>query len=450
MGGVKDSATRCEGWQSCLTEHQGTFINDGNLTLLHKNHTTKANYSYHEWSEDGNRIYYPSTYQAEFHRIRFRDLITGIDSVLVVNLNWRTSSVNESPDGQWLVFNADEEGVKVLYYYHIATGKLEKFTGIPFASVESYTQFDPNENAVVAFLVKYPTLESDIVSFNLETKEFVKWTNNKVESDYSNPEIIRYSTFDIDSLTGETRQISSVYYQPNLVSQKAYPVIIWIHGGPLGQSKPQLDPRIKSYLDKGIAILKPNVRGSMGYGFSFRNLDNGKLREDAVKDIGMLLEWIKSNTDLDADKVVVRGESYGGYMSLACAVHYSDRLLGAIDYYGMTEFESFLEGEDRNADRSNEYGDINDPEMRSFYKVISPVNNVDKISIPIFIYQGEQDARVLVSQSRRMVETLRVHNKPYWYLEAKNEGHFAKHSWNMVYTTAAEFEFVDRLLEETK
>ena len=425
-------------------------LESGQLMTLHTDHTSEAKYSYHEWSEDGNKIYYGTTYQADHRQLRVRDLVTGIDSILIGDLNWSISNINESPDGNWLVFNANEDGVYPLYFYHIPSGKREKFDVVPGGSIDGYTSFKPNRNALLAFQVTNPNMETDLFSYDLETKELTRWTNNYTDIQYPLPEVIRYPTFDLDILTKETRKISAAYFRPKEEIAEPYPVIIWIHGGPADQSRPIFDPLIKTYLDKGYAMLKPNVRGSSNYGFTFEKLDNGKLREDAVKDIGSLLDWIERQPELDQNKVVVWGGSYGGYMSLATAVHYSDRLKAAVAYYGPTDFISFLGGEDKNADRSLEYGDVNDPEMREFLKNISPVNNAEKITIPVFIYHGAQDDRVKVSQARIMVDAMKKADKEYWYLEAANEGHFGKHPWNMVHLTAAEMEFIDRAFDKVK
>ncbi len=159
------------------------------------------------------------------------------------------------------------------------------------------------------------------------------------------------------------------------------------------------------------------------------------------------MDWIENQPDLDASRVIVSGGSYGGYLSLACAAEYSNRLLGAIDYFGMSDLVLMLEG-DKNTDRTEEYGDVNDPEMREYLASISPINNVDKINIPIFIFQGVKDARVLPDQSRKLVEVLKNKNKEYWYLEASDEGHGPSNPWNIVYIKTAEFTFVDELFFE--
>jgi dipeptidyl aminopeptidase/acylaminoacyl peptidase len=180
------------------------------------------------------------------------------------------------------------------------------------------------------------------------------------------------------------------------------------------------------WLDKlGVAVIQPNVRGSRGYGKTYVGLDNGFKREDSVKDIGALLDWIETQPDLDASRVAVFGGSYGGYMVLASAVHYSDRLKAAVDIVGISNFVTFLENtQDYRRDlRRVEYGDERDPAMRAHLQKISPLNNVEQISVPLFIVQGENDPRVPVTEAAQMVEALRVQGSSVWYMNALNEGH---------------------------
>jgi dipeptidyl aminopeptidase/acylaminoacyl peptidase len=179
----------------------------------------------------------------------------------------------------------------------------------------------------------------------------------------------------------------------------------------------------------GVARLFPNVRGSAGYGKTFLKLDNGRQREDSVKDIGALLDWIRTRPDLDADRVMVSGGSYGGYMTLAVATHYPDRIRCALDVVGISSFISFLERTEsyRRDLRRAEYGDERDPQMRAFFEEIAPLRNAHKIRRPLFVVQGENDPRVPKNESEQIVATVKKGGTPVWYLAARDEGHgFAK------------------------
>ena len=253
-----------------------------------------------------------------------------------------------------------------------------------------------------------------------------RWTTSEVGgldiTSFRSPNLITYPTF--DEVDGKPRMIPAWVYKP--AGKGPFPVVVSIHGGPESQARPVFSSTYQMWMQKlGVAVVVPNVRGSNGYGKEYLALDNGFRREDSVRDIGALLDWIDGQPDLDSDRVAVFGGSYGGYMVLASAVHFSERLKAVVDIVGISSFVTFLENtQDYRRDlRRVEYGDERDPEMRAHLENISPVNNVDKIDVPIFVVQGENDPRVPVTESVQMVAALRARGNVVWYMNALNEGH---------------------------
>jgi dipeptidyl aminopeptidase/acylaminoacyl peptidase len=186
----------------------------------------------------------------------------------------------------------------------------------------------------------------------------------------------------------------------------------------------------------------------MGYGAQYITLDDGYKREAAVQDVGALLDWIALQPQLDKDQVAVIGASYGGYIALASAVHYSDRLRVAVDRVGISNFVTFLENTQdyRRELRRVEYGDERDQEMRAFLERISPLNNVEKIKIPLFVQQGRNDPIVPMSESEQLVKALRAQGQTVWYMNALNEGHgYAKKENRDLYQQAT-FLFLQKYL----
>ena len=226
-------------------------------------------------------------------------------------------------------------------------------------------------------------------------------------------------------------------------------MVIDIHGGPESQHRPSFR-HFTQYLvrELGITVIAPNVRGSFGYGKSYVVLDDGFRREDSVRDIGALLDWIAVQEDLDAARVAVYGGSYGGYMSLASMVAYPDRLRAGIDLFGISNFVTFLQGTQayRRDLRRQEYGDERDPDMRSFQERIAPLNQVDRIAGPLLIYQGLNDPRVPAGESEQMVAALRGRGMPVWYIVAADEGHGMRRRSTRDYVYAASAEFLARYL----
>jgi dipeptidyl aminopeptidase/acylaminoacyl peptidase len=204
------------------------------------------------------------------------------------------------------------------------------------------------------------------------------------------------------------------------------PVVMDIHGGPESQTRPGWNPGAQYMANiLGATVILPNVRGSEGYGKAYMNLDNGPKREDSVKDIGALLDWIATQPDLDKDKVAVYGQSYGGYMSLAVMTHYADRLVGGVERYGISDFITFLTNTEayRRDNRRAEYGDERDPKMRAVFERINPMANVHKITKPMLVMQGANDPRVPKSESDQVVERIRANGTDAWYVVFADEGH---------------------------
>ena len=260
----------------------------------------------------------------------------------------------------------------------------------------------------------------------LSSRKLTRWTFSEVggldTSKFSLPIPVNYASPLNDQ--GDLLSVPAFVYLPP--GKGPHPVVIYIHGGPESQYRPTFNTEFQTWIDQlGAAVIAPNVRGSLGYGAGYIALDDGYQREGAVRDIGALLDWIAEQPRLDKSRVAVFGASYGGYMALASAVHYGDRLRAAVDRVGISNFVTFLENTQdyRQELRRTEYGDERDPQMRAFLESISPLNNVDKINIPLLVVQGQNDPIVPMSESEQMVDALRSRGQTVWYMNALNEGH---------------------------
>ena len=193
-----------------------------------------------------------------------------------------------------------------------------------------------------------------------------------------------------------------------------------------------------------MALVVPNVRGSSGYGKSYLRLDDWKKREDSVKDIGALLDWIQQQPDLDPSRVMVSGGSYGGYMVLATLVHYGNRLRCAYESVGISNFVTFLENtsEYRRDQRRVEYGDERIAEMRTFLEKISPARQAERINRPLLVGQGANDPRVPISESEQIVAAVEKNGAPVWYVVGKDEGHGFQKKVNTDYMRVVMIEFI--------
>jgi dipeptidyl aminopeptidase/acylaminoacyl peptidase len=256
------------------------------------------------------------------------------------------------------------------------------------------------------------------------------------------PRLVKWKSWD-------GRMISGFLYMPPAKFTGKRPVVVNIHGGPEGQSRPTFLGRNNYFVNElGIAMLFPNVRGSTGFGKQFALLDNGVLREGTYKDINALFDWIGANASLDASRVLVTGGSYGGHMTLAVATYYSDRICCSVDIVGISNLVTFLEHTEsyRRDLRRAEYGDERDSTIRAFMERTAPLNNAQKITKPLFIVAGFNDPRVPYTEAEQMVAAARKNGVPVWYLLGKNEGHgFAKKA-NADFQFYATVEFIRKFL----
>ncbi len=401
------------------------------------------------FSGDGKGLYYTSDEDSEFRQLRYIDLGTEESAALSASIPWDVEEFTLSRTGRHLAFTTNEDGIARLRVLDLNTMSEVTVPEIPIGQIRGL-HFSPDGRRLGMTLDSSQT-PGDVYSIDLESRELVRWTESEaggLQTDqFVIPELIRFRTF--DTAGGVHRTIPAFYYRPP--GGGRFPVIISIHGGPEGQARPSFSATVQQWVNElGIAVLRPNVRGSEGYGKTYLKLDNGFAREDSVKDIGALIDWVATRPELDADRIAVEGGSYGGYMVLASMAMHKDRIKAGIERVGISNFVTFLENtQDYRRDlRRAEYGDERDPEMRSFLERISPTSYAGKIDRPMFIAQGLNDPRVPASESEQIVRAIRDGGGSAWYMLARDEGHgFRKRVNRDAYEAAANLFLETFLLE---
>ena len=398
----------------------------GEKTLLTpKGGTEKIAYGSGQFSKDGKGVYVTTDRESEFQRLAYIDLATKQHKFLTDHIKWDVDEFDLSPDGKILAFVTNEDGIARLHLLDTSTGKEKPVANLPIGQIFG---IDWHQNSTdLGFTLVSARSTSDVYSLDVKTGKVDRWTYSETgglnTDHFSEPELVRWKSFD-------GKMISGFLYLPPAKFKGPRPVVINIHGGPEGQARPGFLGRNNYFLDEmGVAIIFPNIRGSSGYGKTFLKLDNGFLREDSYKDINSLIDWIKTRPELDADRIMVTGGSYGGHMTLAVATNYNDRIRAALSVVGPSNLVTFLKNtQDYRRDlRRVEYGDERDPKMAEFLERTAPLNNVQKIKKPLFVVAGKNDPRVPASESEQMVAAVRKNGTPVWYLAAKDEGHgFAK------------------------
>lgn len=401
-------------------------VSSGEKTLLTpKGGNVKIAYSGGRFSKDGKGIYVATDKDSEFQRLAYIDLATKQHTYLTSNIPWDVDEFDLSYDGRTIAFVTNEDGFGVLHLFDTRTRKEKPVPNVPKGVISGVSWHKNNRD--LGFNISSARSSSDAYSLDLQSGKVERWTFSETgglnTASFPEPELIHWKSWD-------GRAISGFLYRPPKNYTGKRPVIINIHGGPEGQFRPSFAGRWNYYLDElGIAMIAPNVRGSSGYGKTFLALDNGFLREGSYQDINTLLDWIQTQPDLDSNRVLITGGSYGGFMTLAVATNYNDRICCSVDVVGPSNLVTFLEHTSgyRQDLRRVEYGDERDPKMREFLERIAPANNAKNITKPLFVIAGKNDPRVPVSESQQMVNIVRQNGTPVWWLMAKDEGHgFAK------------------------
>jgi protease II len=393
---------------------------------------------------DSRVVWAASNRDSEFKQLTRIELASGKRHGFAEASKWDVGRIAVPENGRLpIAFTTNENGVDVLHLWDAAASREAPMLAINYLAkgVMSGLRWHATLPEL-AFSHASSRSPGEVYSLNVETGRLERWTrpaeNGIDAAKFAEPELVTWKSFD-------GREISGLAYRPPKSFTGRRPVIVNIHGGPASQARPGFLGR-NNYLvnELGAVMIFPNVRGSSGYGKRFLALDNGMKREDSVKDIGALLDWIARQPDLDARRVVVTGGSYGGYMSLAVATLFPERIAGAISTVGISSFSSFLKNTEsyRRDNRRAEYGDERNPAMREHFEKISPLNNAGRITKPLFVMQGRNDPRVPWTEAERMVAAARRNGATVWYLLALDEGHgFAKKA-NADFAFYAQVEFL--------
>jgi dipeptidyl aminopeptidase/acylaminoacyl peptidase len=399
----------------------------------------KVAYADAVFSADGKKVYASSDRGGEFLELYELDLAKNKWQSLTSSIKWSVEGLAMSPNGRTIAFTTNEGGISALHLLDTRSRKVRAATGIPKGLISGLRYAAKAD--VLGFTFNGPTRTADAYTYDVRRRKLVRWTESEVggldAKTFVEPELVEFESFD-------KRKIPAFYYKP--AGKGPHPVIINIHGGPEGQTRPRFSSLTQFLVvEGGFAVVYPNVRGSNGYGKTYLQLDNGFKREDSVKDIGALLDWIESRSELDAKNVGVLGGSYGGYMVLASLVHFGDRIKAGVDVVGISNFVTFLENtaDYRRDLRRVEYGDERDEKMRAHLEKISPLGQVDKIKSALFVAQGANDPRVPASEAEQIVKAVKGAGHDVWFMLAKNEGHgFRKKENRDVFTllTALFFE----------
>jgi dipeptidyl aminopeptidase/acylaminoacyl peptidase len=391
------------------------------------------------FAPDG-RLWVTSDEGSDFQRLGVIDPATGRFRQVSPETRWDVDAFDIAPDGRFIAYVVNEAGISRLRLLDPATGASRSVTALPDGVVGT-VEVAP-WGAIGLSLVSAQS-PSDAYSVDPQTLEVTRWTSSETggldPERNARAELVTTRSFD-------GLEVSGFLYRPDPARFPGRrPLIVNIHGGPEGQSRPGFLGR-NNYLvnEMGIAIFYPNVRGSTGYGRRFVGLDNGPvLRENSVRDIGAFLDALGRDPALDSARFGVTGGSYGGYMCYASAIAYGRRLRAAACNVAISNFVTFLENTQgyRRDLRRVEYGDERDPAQRARLLAISPLTRVREIRIPLYIQTGANDPRVPASEAAQIIAAVRGQGGQVWHLLGQNEGHGFARKENVDYAFLTTVQF---------
>ena len=397
----------------------------GDLTH-HTPHEGDVRYSSPEWGPDGDAVYLVTDRETDTLRLERLDLESGEFAVVADGGEWNVDGVAIDEDSRRVVYSRNVDGYTELTAGElVAPDRVDEFPTPDLPDgVAGGVSFGP-EGDRFAVTATGSTHNANVYVVEATTGEAERWTRASTagvpRDTFVERELVHYPTFD-------GREIPAFFSTPETEPpESGYPVVVDIHGGPESQRRPSFASVTQYLLNNGYAVFEPNVRGSSGYGKAYSGLDDVENRMDSVKDIREGVGWLHDHPEVDRDRVVAMGGSYGGFMVLASLTDYPELWAAGVDIVGIANFVTFLEntGDWRRSLREAEYGSLD--EDREFLESVSPINNIDRIEAPLFVLHGENDPRVPVGEAEQIVEEAREQGVPVRKLIFDDEGHgFAK------------------------
>jgi dipeptidyl aminopeptidase/acylaminoacyl peptidase len=379
-----------------------------------------------EYAADGRSLYLNTDLGTDYLHIARLDLDSGEVETLVAP-DWDCEAMCLSPGGGSLAYAINADGARQLYVLDLDTGATREcplVTDAPGQLADGRLTFSP-ESERVAISFTRATRTADVYVWEVEGGTVYPVTRSShggipVDT-FVAPQLVRYPTFDRGP-DGETRQIPAWFYTP-AEGESPYPVVVMVHGGPESQYSPGFNPVVQYLLASGYAVLAPNVRGSTGYGKAYSHLDDVEKRMDSVADLAHAAYWLREQPNVDGNRIVVYGGSYGGFMVLSALTTYPDLWRAGVDIVGISSLATFLENTSdyRRAHREAEYGSL--ARDRAFLEEIAPIHHVDRIRAPLMVIHGANDPRVPLSEAEQLVEALRSKEVPVEFLVFEDEGH---------------------------
>ncbi|WP_299573908.1 S9 family peptidase [uncultured Shewanella sp.] len=382
-------------------------------------HTGDVSYYAYTFTKDNKQLLYATNEFGEFNQAWTYDIATG-ESELNYKADWDVSFSYFSKDGRYQITGINADAQTQLTITDVSNNKALSLPALPSGDLRG-VNFSQDSSSMV-FYINSDTSPSNLYSHKLGTDKVLRLTNSGnpaiKEENLVAGEVIRFKSFD-------GVEIPAILYKPKQAEFTKVPALIYIHGGPGGQSRKGYSATVQHLVNNGYAIVKINNRGSSGYGKTFFHLDDKRHGEDDLQDVVYNKKYLQSLDWVDADKIGVMGGSYGGYLTMA-AMAFTDEFKVGINIFGVTNWVRTLESIPPywEAFRKSLYDELGDPAIDGErLHNISPVFFGHQVKSPVLVVQGANDPRVLKIESDEMVESIRAGGTHVDYLIFDDEGH---------------------------
>lgn len=441
---------RPDGSAVLLSESRGEDANDiflfdiasGKLEILFKPEVASS-YESFSWVPDGRGFYLTTNQDRNFTGLAYYEIL----SQQLTYVQTPERDVTQAAllrDGELLAWIVNQGGYSSLHVRNVKTGEAMQPPELPRGV---YSIRWAHDASVAAVAISGPQIPGDIWTWNARTEQLYRATHSAAAGlDLSAAVVPTHYSF--PARDGTTTH-GLLYMPRGLPAGAKPPVLLSVHGGPTMQARPRFNPAHQYLLSRGIAVFDLNYRGSTGYGKRYARLNDRRLRANEIYDMADAIDWLKQQGKVDADRAAVMGNSYGGYLAMAAVSRLPEYFDGAVAFAGVSNWVTALEGAKPSLKASDriEYGDIDDPGDRAFFRRISPIQHVAKVKVPVMVLHGANDPRDPVTESDQFVRAIRTHGGQVEYLRFPDEGHHIRKLSNRIIAYRRIAASLERMLE---
>ena len=435
--------------KSITTSENNFYLFDINENKRIKISSLPGSYSSAGFSNDNNSFFYITDINNEFSYLNKYD-IESMESSIIYETEWDVMYSYLSKNEKYRIIGVNEDGKNSVKVIEVDSNLPIKFPSFNNEDISSVS-FSESEQKI-RLTVGSSKMPNDLFVYDIEAENLKKITNSlnpKIDSkSLVSAQVIRYKSFD-------GLEIPAIYYKPLSASKNnKVPALVWVHGGPGGQSRMGFNPLIQYLTNNGYAILAVNNRGSSGYGKSFYKMDDKNHGEKDLQDCVWGKKWLQKQEYIDENKIGIIGGSYGGYMTMAAMTFTPDEFMVGVNIFGVTNWIRTLKSIPTfwEASRKALYDELGDPYTSDSIRLkkISPLFHADKVKNPVMVLQGANDPRVLQIESDEIVEELIKNDIPVEYVIFKDEGHGFRKKENQIEGYRKIKSFLDLYLKTSK